>query len=74
MAELYSYEFDVCLSGHAGLRIMGFPPEVGGSTGLDESEFRRLSGEMFSIPIATSILFTLYQNPWAPWWPTPGDH
>lgn len=69
VAELYSYQYDVALSGHAGLRVMGFPPGAGSTSSLSESDYRHLAGEMFSIPIATCILFSLYQNPHATWWP-----
>jgi len=62
----YSYEHDCVLSGSAQLQCMGWPRSEIAS--LPDSELRALSGEVYSLPIASMFHFALFCNPYAPWW------
>ena len=66
---LYSYETDSVLSGAAQLEVMGWPRRLLPSASvISDSEYRDLSGECYSVPIAAVLNMCFYCNPWGPWW------
>jgi hypothetical protein len=65
---LYSFEKDVVLSGHAHMRLMGWPADRCPAERFSDTDLRALAGESYSVPLSTMLNFTLFCNPWGPWW------
>ena len=68
---IYSYEKDLALTGDDHLRILGWGKRMAPSELFSEADRRSLAGDGFSVPIAASLCFAYYMNPFAPWWPQP---
>ena len=66
--EMYSYEADAVLSGLGHLQLMGFPSDCAPTDLHTESAYRRLAGEVYSVPIMSLILTSIYLCPSMPWW------
>ena len=62
----YSYELDRVISARGMMRLLGWPDNLLEQSGA-ETEFRFLSGNGFSVPIAAMLTSILYSNPSAPW-------
>jgi hypothetical protein len=67
-AELYSFEHDAVLSGHAHLRGMGFPTNMAPIGFMSEYALRQLAGEAYSVPVMSLLLSAVFMIPDAPWW------
>ena len=65
---LYSFEKDTTLSGHAHMRLMGWPSDRSPAERFSDSDLRALAGESYSVPLSTLLNFTLFCNPWGTWW------
>jgi len=63
----YNYGFDTVLSGTARMQLLGWPRSMLPRT-FDDSVYRKLSGEGYSVPICSVLNYLAYTNPWAPWW------
>ena len=67
-SEFYSFEHDVMLSGHAHMRVMGFPSDTCPHGMFSETQLSRIGGNCYSVPIVALISSALYLNPHATWW------
>lgn len=67
-SEMYSFTHDCVLSGHAHLRLMGYPDSASMEGDFREKELKQFAGEAFSVPCISLVLNAYYLNPWAPWW------
>jgi len=65
---MYSFEFDMTLSGTDHLVLLGHPPARMSRAAFSESQMRNLAGEGYSIPCASIITFLLFANPHGQWW------
>ena len=64
-AVVYSFGLDRAVSSRAYMRMLGWPSNI--LPEMSTSEYRLLSGNAFSVPIASMLLAILYLNPQAPW-------
>ena len=62
----YSYEMDRLLTARSMMRMQGWPENLLGQD-VSERDYRFLSGNGCSVPIAAVLTSILYTNPWAPW-------
>ena len=67
----YSYQHDVCVSGHTHMRGLGWPRQLADTCQFSDSQMRDLAGDGVSVPIYMIIEVAVYQNPHASWWQTP---
>lgn len=64
----YSYQFDFCLDGEDTLRLQGCPPFTAPLGQVEDRHARTLAGEGFNIPCLSTFAYSMYLNPWGPWW------
>ena len=64
---LYSYERDRFVSSRNMLRLLGWPSNVLSSSFIN-AEYRFLSGNAFSVPLASICQLLAFSNPFADWW------
>ncbi len=67
-AVWYSFEHDCVIDGHDFLKMMGAPAGSTPHTSFSNHLLRDLGGEAYSIPIITAFTYSLYLNPYGPWW------
>ena len=64
----YSYQHDVCVSGHTHMRGLGWPRRLTDTRRFSDHQMRELSGDGVSCPIYMLIECAVYNNPYAVWW------
>ena len=65
---LYSYEHDRCVSPGGMMRCLGFPSNLTALDMFSNTEYRLLSGNAYSAPLAALITAVMYCSEDAPWW------
>ena len=69
---MYSFEYDVLLSGYDQLRLQGIPtgaaPQGEGSVTFTNGQLHSLAGEAYCCPVITTVLYAYWLNPWGDWW------
>ena len=66
-ALFYHYGKDCVLTGFSHMRINGWSAHDLNFFAFSDAELKKLSGQAFSVPLATMLTILSYLNPWAPW-------
>ena len=72
----YSFGQDACLSGAAQFRALGWgsdPPPMPLEY-FSNGDARDLSGDAYSVPMASAATMVCFLNPYSPWWGSPGQY
>ena len=65
---IYAFEKDVLITGGHQIQAIVWPSSMVPLSALRDSECKSLSGESFSVPLATLIQAAFVFNPYAPHW------
>ena len=67
-AAVYHYASDAVLTGFSRMRLHGWSPRSLDYHSFTQSDLKKLSGQAFSVPLATLLTLVTYLNADAPWW------
>ena len=69
---IYSFELDCCFAGKEICFSQGWPQDLGviceEYNQFSNWQLQEVAGAAYSLPIATTVAYSYWLNPWAPWW------